>query len=793
MKTTYADFSEAVIFIDKNISDVEQKAVSVLVDEILKRTGIRLETVTKYPNNAAAVIAVGSRWLQYIPAAILTGTLAEPGKEGYRLAIAANDKPLCAVLGADSRGMLYGIGKLLRLMRWSECKLLFPLKTAISDSPKFPIRGHQLAYRPKTNAYDAWTPAIFDQYIRELALFGANTIDILPPDTDDQTTNDLMQYDALDMMVMLSEIIHSYGLETGVWYPNMFGQDVDEQKLLQEDLQREEIFARVPYIDHLFIPGGDPGKLFPEKLFEVAQRFVTIARRHHPEVKLWISPQTFCPSEEWSEGFYAAVKKQPEWLDGLCFAPWERDNIDTLRKRTPKRYPIRNYADICHSLRCQYPVPKWDLTLALTLGREFVNPRPKEQKHIHNLYCKHMAGSVCYSEGINDDLNKFVWLDQEWNPKTPVKQTLLEYGRLFISSGAAEDLAAGIFLLEDNLHGKFAQNPSVKQAYALWTKLEDRLTGFAVGNYRFELHLLRACFDHYQQQRYLYEHALEEEALKTLADCDASNVDLCIEKARQILNKAVTHKILPEVAQKINLLADRLFEHIGAQLTVSRHQAASWDRGAFVECLDIPLNDKRYILAQMDEAEKRPSQKEKTQAVIKNITHRTDPGEGGFYDNFGSDESWHRLENHDDYKKDPGFFKTPLLSFLMPPPHDEDDNRNIPLAWRQNVYTLYQTPLFVNYDGLDPTADYSIRTVYGKYRPIHIRLSAGPNGDIPIHGEISVSEFFVTAENPLPKESYKDGKLRLKFMVRDGERGPNVSEIFIRRLSLHEQTPQPIA
>lgn len=786
MKTIYADFSNAVIFADKNLSAVEQKAITVLVDEIGKRTGVRLETVYKYPNNAAAVIALGRRWIHYIPTAMLTGALPEPGKEGYRLAIALSGKPLCAVVGADSRGLLYGIGKLLRLMRWEEGKLLFPLDTAISDAPKFPIRGHQLAYRPKTNAYDAWTPAIFDQYIRELALFGANTIDILPPGTDDDATNALMKYDALDMMATLSDIIHSYGLETGVWYPNMFGEDIDEQKLAQEDKQREEVFARVPYIDHLFIPGGDPGKLFPTKLFEMAQRFMKIARRHHPGVKLWLSPQTFCPSEAWAEGFYAELKKEPEWLYGVVFAPWERDNIDTLYKRTPKRYPIRNYADICHTLRCQYPVPKWDLTLALTLGREFVNPRPTDEKHIHNLYCKYMAGSVCYSEGINDDLNKFVWLDQEWNPKIPVKQTLADYGRLFIDSNAADDIAKGIFLLEDNLRGDFAQNTSVRKAYELWTGLEERLTGFAINNYRFELHLLRACFDYYQQQRVVYERSLEAEALKILAECNAygnaESIDTCIEKARQILRKAETQKILPELAAKINVLADLLFEHIGAQLTVTRHQAAAWDRGAFVECLNIPLNDKRYILAQLDKAEKCQSQEEKAQAVLENIVRRTDPGEGGFYDDFGSDRSWHRLENHEDYKNDPGFFKTPLLSFLMPPPHDKDDKLNVPLAWRQNVYTLYQTPLFINYSGLDPKAEYVIRTVYGKYHPIHIRLSAGLNGDIPVHDEVFVNEPFITAENPLPKEAYKDGTLRLKFMVRDGERGPNVSEIFIRRV-----------
>ena len=36
----------------------------------------------------------------------------------------------------------------------------------------YPLRGHQLGYRPKTNSYDAWTPAMWEQYVRDLVVFG---------------------------------------------------------------------------------------------------------------------------------------------------------------------------------------------------------------------------------------------------------------------------------------------------------------------------------------------------------------------------------------------------------------------------------------------------------------------------------------------------------------------------------------------------------------------------------------------------------------------------------------------
>lgn len=782
MNTGYTEFSQAVIVADSRASAVCRKAVCVLVEEVARRTGITLEVLTAPPRNASARIVVGTASETEQSALAAVAALARPGAEGYRLVVESGETPFCAIVGEDDRGVLYGVGKLLRLAQWSPGVLRLPADTALSSAPSFSVRGHQLAYRPKTNAYDAWTPAMFDRYIRELALFGANTIDILPPGTDDGDANCLMTYDEVEMMCALSTSIHSYGMEVGVWYPNMFGEDIDEASLLAQEQRRDEIFARLPYADHLFIPGGDPGKLFPKKLFEVSERFIKVVRRHHQHIKLWLSPQTGCPSKAWTDEFYGELAKEPDWLYGLCFAPWERDNIDTLRARTPARYPIRNYADICHTLRCQYPVPKWDMTLALTLGREFVNPRPRDEKHIHNLYCRYMVGSVCYSEGINDDLNKFIWLDQEWNPDTPVEQTLREYGRFFIDCAEEEDIAAGMLLLEDNLCGEFATNPSVENAYRLWCGLEDRLTGYARDNYRLELHLLRACFDYYQQRRYAYEHAFEDEAMQVLAAITPDTADACMARAEEILNTARTQRLLPELTAKIQRLADALFEHIGAQLTVSRHFASAWDRGAFVECLDIPLNDIRYITARFAAIRALTTPEDRAAAVLDTIVRRTDPGPGGFYDDFGAPTSWDRLENHDKYALDPGFFTTPLLSFLMPPPHDEDDTLNVPLAWRRNVYTLYQTPLRVHYDGLDPTAEYTIRTVYGKYHPVHITLRAGEHGAVAVHDEVFVNQPFVQQECPLPKAAYADGRLTLVFTVRDGQRGPNVSEIMIRKL-----------
>ena len=50
----------------------------------------------------------------------------------------------------------------------------------IATAPAYPIRGHQLGYRAQANSYDAWDAAQFEQYIRELTFFGANSIEGIP-------------------------------------------------------------------------------------------------------------------------------------------------------------------------------------------------------------------------------------------------------------------------------------------------------------------------------------------------------------------------------------------------------------------------------------------------------------------------------------------------------------------------------------------------------------------------------------------------------------------------------------
>lgn len=78
--------------------------------------------------------------------------------------------------------------------------------------------------------------------------------------------------------------------------------------------------------------------------------------------------------------FYEEIAKEPDWITGVCFAPWEQDSIEELYEKLPEKYRenIRNYPDISHNSNCQFPVENWDMAFALTSGREGYNARPEK-------------------------------------------------------------------------------------------------------------------------------------------------------------------------------------------------------------------------------------------------------------------------------------------------------------------------------------------------------------------------------------------------------------------------------
>jgi hypothetical protein len=780
-----ADFSHAVIFCPRQNNAQLQEAVTVLQQVIEEHSNILLSLVNKAPidDKPLIVVCIPKQEVAF-PQIFFTALnkLSPTGQEGYKITF-LRDQQTILVAGYDERGALYGVGYLLRKMELSHGRILVPENLNISSTPTYPIRGHQLGYRPKTNAYDAWSVDQFDHYIRDLALFGANSIEIMPPHTDDDSSNSHMKVPAIKMIAAQSGICKKYGLDVWMWYPNM-GNDYTSYKSVQKELEeRSKVFRVLPKLDALFVPGGDPGDLEPGVLFNWLKKVSVVLHQYHPLAKIWVSPQIFRPSKKWYDAFYKQVNRKYTWFGGVVFGPWVKEPIREVRQLVNKDIPIRRYPDITHSLSSQYPVPQWDLAYAITLGRECYNPRPNDEKHIQNVFAKYASGSISYSEGINDDVNKFVWSGQDWDPATPVIETLRDYARLFIGPDYTEAFANGIIALENNLRGPLLVNSVVDSTLQQWLDMEKNASPEIMSNFRFQMGLLRACYDSYIHRRLIYETGLEQSARDALMAAKNTGSFKSINKATRILEQAVTNPVLPELRQRCFALSDSVYRNIGSQLTVKKPQEAEAGRGNFMDNIDLPLNDSRWLLSQCARIRKLQSEQLRLDAIEK-LLNRTNPRPGGFYDNLGSPESWKHVICQKTWSEDPGGLESPLTDFGASLKGDEwvdilpvgFGGQAIPQAWMMQLTTLYDTPLILQYHDLDPKSSYILRVAYtGRFNS---KLKLVADEKYLIHDFIQTGKKPIY-EFPIPAAAVADGVVKFTWTCDKEERCTQVAEIWL--------------
>ena len=222
------DLRRAQVVVPANLSEPESKSVELLVEEIQSRTRLQLSVANAWPEDAAVpVIAVG-------PVASLkkfAGSYAQEfasGKrqlpaEGFRIrTITTGERaPAVLIVGNDSRGVLFGVGHLLRSLAMARDRLELPEPLDVTTAPFMAIRGHQIGYRPKTNSYDAWDLPQWEQYIRDLVVFGCNAIELIPPRSDDAADSPHFPRPQMEMMIGVSKLAAEYDVDVWIWYPAM--------------------------------------------------------------------------------------------------------------------------------------------------------------------------------------------------------------------------------------------------------------------------------------------------------------------------------------------------------------------------------------------------------------------------------------------------------------------------------------------------------------------------------------------------------------------------------------------
>ena len=154
------DLRSATIVVAPAASEGERLAAGVLREEIADRTGLAWTVSPSWPAQGpviALTLATTPAWAFAAQSAPTTVNTAAGRAEGYRLTARADGgRPLVWIVGADRRGLLYGVGALLRTLDWSRQTASLPQVLDVATSPRYAIRGHQLGYRQHSNTYDGW-------------------------------------------------------------------------------------------------------------------------------------------------------------------------------------------------------------------------------------------------------------------------------------------------------------------------------------------------------------------------------------------------------------------------------------------------------------------------------------------------------------------------------------------------------------------------------------------------------------------------------------------------------------
>ena len=718
-------------------SPMKETAPEVLTEEINKRSKTGIKLTPSWPKAGSTIVFALSSDKEVAGKAVPKrqgNDLPENKREGYRIVSEGDAKnPTVWVIGADARGVLFGVGWLLRNLKIDAVAAVLDKPVDIATSPDYPIRGHQLGYRNTANSYDAWTVDQYDQYIRELAIFGGNSVENIPLNDDDKSVH--LKIRPGVMQVKMSEICQKYDMDYWVWTPATF--ELSDHKLRQAELEKHEAFYKsCPRLDHIFFPGGDPGDNHPSEVLPFLKDLQAILVKYHPKAKMWISLQGF--SVEQIDYFYQYLAtNKPTWLEGVVSGPGSPSMSET-RFRLPKAYKHRQYPDITHTVRCEFPVERWDQAYALTLGREPVNPRPYFYARVMDTYTPFTDGFVSYSDGCHDDVNKVLWNMKGWDFDKDVREILTEYGNFFFGKHLADATADGIAALEHNWEGPLAGNGGVEGTLLFWQNLEKANPALNKSNWRWQMLLLRAYYDTYTRRRLIYEQGLEKEANALLLQSEQLGAGKAMDQALAKVNYADEQRTSPDLLKKIESLCADLFVSIGFQTSVPKYQARGYERGCVLDFVNYPLNNRWWLTDEFVKIKALPNEAEKN-AKLKQIATWENPGQGSFYDDISS------------------VSKGPRVKTII------DDATDV--AWRENGFSrerlsfqLFQRSPQLEYSNLDPGARYKIKIV--GFGDALLRVDGQRLAPIMYNKELNTFKEWI-----VPLTATQDGKISVSFDI----------------------------
>jgi hypothetical protein len=749
---SYIKLEKAVITVD--IKDVKKYNIAVFFqEEVFKRTGIKLAISSPSKNQKLKEI----RLLLRDDKLTLNKDNLINKAESYSITVNNKDKnkSVVNILGSDYRGLLFGVGRLIRMLYLSKGYISVSDNLSIQSSPSDQIRAQQIiANSQGKDGFKDWqNPKDNQGFVNDMILFGTNGFEPTKPELVD----DYLESLDINLFIKLKcdDII---GLN----------------KKSNDEIS--DFFKSYVGVDHITSYGGDAaGAVEPQLFFPYLDKVIPLLLKNHPNSKWWYSNQCLADhSKDNDDYIFSFIKEnQPKYLYGMVYGPWTKRGISEIRKDLPSQYIIRHFPDICHPRWAQYPVPNWDRALSIVWPRnKSIYMMPKMMLNIYKSTRSNTIGFLPYNHtGSYNDLNKVVWSSAGWDSNISVNEVLYDYAKAFISYDfikvpiqqtneiglTKEDslhkatlyVAKGLELLEGNWVGSLNENSTAELAFKYWKNIAEGM-GNTEKNWRVKMFLYKARIDLQIKRKYDAEMQLQAEVYNFLKTQKNQPIELIKQKSKQIFEKIDDEfQSKSKFIQELNNLG--LSDGYG-------------DLEEVINNIYTSFSDRYWLMDKLENA--------KNVSDIDAILNYQNVSENEFYDNLGVEGEQPHLVRQKSWQEDPGFVYSPI-EWVDTKSNSKERNSQL-----THALTRYDSPLIMRWNGLDKDASYQIKVIYNG--PFDIKLKCQTDDDFMIHDFIKKTnnsiQYFL-----IPKKSTSDGSLELRWIQdkTDIMRGVSVSEIWL--------------
>ena len=253
-----------------------------------------------------------------------------------------------------------------------------------------------------------------------------------------------------------------------------------------------------------------------------------------------------------------------------------------------------------------------------------------------------------------------------------------------------------------------------------------------------------------------------------------------MDAAESILRHSRTKPVAEDLRTRLFELGEALYQSVRMQMSVEKYYGLP-GRSNTLDSIDVPLNNSPWLIHRFAQIRSLKDEKSRLEE-LKAIVDWKNPGPGGFYDNPGSLFEQGRLRWGRGFAADPEMFHSTLIGTGAPA---DDTGSPLPVTWRSAAQALYEAPLVMEYERLDPSARYRLRVAYTferNDRRTRVKLEAD---GVSIHPYIETPP--AVFEFEIPQAVTADGRLTLTWTqpaYTDGSivRGCNVAEVWLMKV-----------